>query len=90
LLRHVQQGVSLGLPHSRPMPNIGPGCHEVRVTDEDRIWRVVYRIDSDAILIAGVFSKTTRATTKQDIKSCKKRLKVYDEAARKARKGPGP
>jgi phage-related protein len=90
LLRRLQEGGSLGMPHSRPMPSIGPRCHELRVRDENRIWRVVYRLDPDAILIAGVFSKTTRATTKHDIEDCQKRLKVYDEAARKARKRARP
>jgi phage-related protein len=90
LLRHVQQGDSLGLPHSRPMPSIGQRCHEIRVTDQNRIWRVVYRIDPDAVLIAGVFSKTTRTTTKQDIERCQNRLKVYDEASRKARRRADP
>jgi hypothetical protein len=53
LLRRLQEGESLGMPHSRPMPSIGPRCHEIRVRDENRIWRVVYRLDPDAILIAG-------------------------------------
>jgi phage-related protein len=81
LLRRLQEGESLGMPHSRPMPSIGPRCHELRVRDENRIWRVVYRLDPDAILIAGVFSKTTRATSQHDIADCQNRLKVYDEAA---------
>jgi phage-related protein len=89
LLRQLQEGESLGMPHSRPMPSIGPRCHELRVRDENRIWRVVYRLDSDVILIAGVFSKTTRATSKHDIKDCQKRLRIYDEAARKAKGGGG-
>jgi phage-related protein len=89
LLRRLQERELLGMPHSRPMPSIGPRCHEIRVRDENRIWRVVYRLDPDAILIAGVFSKTTRATSKHDIEDCQKRLKVYDEVARKARKEAG-
>jgi phage-related protein len=90
LLRRLQDGESLGLPHSRPMPSIGPRCHELRVRDENRIWRVVYRLDPDAIVVAGVFSKTTAATAKHDIEDCQKRLKAYDEAAKKARKRGGP
>jgi len=34
LLRSLQQGENLGLPHSRPMPVIGPRCHELRVRDQ--------------------------------------------------------
>src|SRR5437868_2330494 len=90
LLRRLQEGESLGMPHSRPMPSIGPQCHELRVRDENRIWQVIYRLDPDAILIAGVFSKTTRATSKHDIEDCQKRLRVYDEAARRAKEGAGP
>src|SRR3954453_11898204 len=62
LLRLIQEGESLGLPHSRPMPGIGPRCHELRVRDEDKNWRIVYRIDDDAILVTEVFPKTTGKT----------------------------
>jgi DNA-binding XRE family transcriptional regulator len=37
------------------MPSIGPRCHELRVRQEGRNWRIVYRIDRDAILVADVF-----------------------------------
>ena len=30
LLRELQGGETLSLPHSRPMPNIGARCHELR------------------------------------------------------------
>ena len=90
LLRRLQDGESLEMPHSRPMPSIGPRCHELRVRDENRIWRVVYRLDPDAIVVAGVFSKTTRATAKHDVEDCQKRLKDYDEAVKRARKRGGP
>ena len=36
---------------------IGPRCHELRVNDEDQTWRIVYRIDTDAIVIGDVFEK---------------------------------
>src|SRR3954465_13190743 len=67
LLRRLQDGELLGLPHSRPMPSIGPRCPELRARAENRNWRVVYRLDPDAIVIAGVFPKTTRETPKQEI-----------------------
>ena len=88
LLGMLQAGESLGLPHSRPMPTIGSRCHELRIKDEEHHWRIVYRIDADAVVIADVFAKTTRQTPKQVIDNCKKRLKVYDEAkAPKKKKG---
>jgi phage-related protein len=42
----------------------------------------VYRIDSDAIVIAEVFGKKTRATPQGVIETCQKRLKEYDDAGR--------
>jgi phage-related protein len=78
LLRRLQQGESLGMPHSRPMPSVGEHCHELRIRDAGKNWRLIYRIDDDAILILAVFSKSTRTTPKGVIESCKKRLKNYD------------
>jgi hypothetical protein len=49
------------------MPSVGPRCHELRIVDADATWRVIYRRDADAIVIAEVFSKKTRATPKQVI-----------------------
>ena len=81
LLRRLQRGDSLGMPHSRPMPDIGPRCHELRVKDEQAEWRIIYRMDADAILILDVFSKKTRTTPASVIKNCQKRLREYDAKA---------
>ncbi|MEH2303839.1 type II toxin-antitoxin system RelE/ParE family toxin [Nostoc sp.] len=78
LLRQLQEGESLGLPHSRPMPSIGIHCHELRIRDADKNWRIIYRIDDNVILIVEVFNKTTRTTSKKIIEVCKKRLSKYD------------
>ena len=77
LLRRLQRGDKLTLPHSRPMPSIGSGCHELRIQDGDRSWRIVYRIESDAIVILDVFRKTTQQTPLRIIADCKRRLKQY-------------
>ncbi len=68
----------LGLPHSRPMPSIGNRCHELRINDEDVTWRVVYRIDEDAIIIVEIFDKKTQAMPTRIIELCKRRLREYD------------
>jgi phage-related protein len=81
LLRQLQVGRILAMPHSRPMPSIGARCHELRIQDKDKTWRIVYRIDTDAIVIADVFAKTTQATPKQVIRASQKRLQRYDEVA---------
>jgi phage-related protein len=52
LLRLLQRGEKVTMPHSRPMPSIGRRCHELRMSDEKVSWRIVYRIDTDAIVIA--------------------------------------
>ena len=82
LLRRLQQGERLGLPHSRPMPTIGPRCHELRIRDSEQIWRIVYRIDPDAILMLEVFSKKTPTTPRGVIEDCRRRLRHYDEHMR--------
>ena len=79
LLRQLQLGEKLGLPHSRPMPSIGRRCHELRIVDRTATWRIIYRIDQDAIVIVDVFSKKTQKTPKNVIESSMKRLKTYDE-----------
>lgn len=78
LLGRLQQGEKLGLPHSRPMPSIDRRCHELRVRDKEQDWRIIYRIDPDAIVILEVFAKRTRQTPQNVIETCKSRLKHYD------------
>ena len=80
MLRMLQKGEKLGMPHSRPITPIGPRCHELRITDESLTWRIVYRVDPDAIVIAEMFEKKDRKTPKLVIESSKKRLKEYDAA----------
>lgn len=80
LLRRLQMGEMLGMPHSRPMPVIGPRCHELRINDANATWRIVYRIDSDAIVILEVFSKKTSKTPRAVVQACKRRLKEYEDA----------
>ena len=80
LLRRLQRGDLLEMPASRPMPSVGTRCHELQVNDSTGHWRLVYRIDSDAIVIAEVFSKKSRATPKPVVDVCRKRLKDYDNA----------
>ena len=71
LLRRLQQGENLELPHSRSMPTIGAHCHELRVKDKDKNWRIIYRLDDDAVVILEVFNT-----------NCKKRLSQYDITSR--------
>lgn len=78
LLRRLQDGELLDMPHSRPMPAIGRRCHELRINDAGKTWRMIYRLDADAVIIAEVFSKKTRTTPESVMQECRKRLKHYD------------
>lgn len=80
LLGKLQGGEKLSMPQSRPMPSIGSRCHELRINDENKTWRIIYKIDSDAILILEVFEKKTNQTPKPVIEVCQKRMKSYEAA----------
>lgn len=80
LLRRLQMGEALSLPHSRPMPIVGSRCHELRIVDRNQTWRVVYRLDPDAVIILDVFNKQTRATPERVIATCRARAAAYDQA----------
>lgn len=78
LVRMLQGGEALSMPDSRPMPSIGPRCHELRIRDKDSIWRIVYRVDTGVILIVDVFQKKTQKTPKPVIDTCQVRLRTFD------------
>ena len=78
LLRLLQSGIKLSLPQSRPMPSIGIRCHELRVRDENKNWRLFYRTDSDAIVVILWAEKKTAKTANDAIDLCRARLKLYD------------
>lgn len=80
LLRRLQRGDSIGMPHSRPMPSIGRRCHELRIADADATWRIVYHIDDEAIVILEVFTKKTRSTPRWVVDTCRTRLASYEAA----------
>jgi phage-related protein len=78
LLRRLQRGENLSLPHSRPMPVIGSRCHELRIQDQEKSWRIIYRIEHEGIVILEVFRKTTQQTPARVIEDCKRRLRKYE------------
>ena len=78
LLRELQDGEQPSMPHSRPMPRIGSRCHELRVNDQNRTWRLIYRTDPDAIIILDVLEKKTNRTPRQVIENCCRRLNLYE------------
>ena len=102
LVRRLPRGAILPMPYSRPMPTIGKRCHELRILDAGGIWRIIYRIDEDAIVIPDVHQKKKTAQTPQRvIDACRQRLRDYDATQQEygmkrakqkklERRGPGP
>lgn len=80
-LRALQKGMKLSLPQSRSMPSIGSRCQELRIIDRDATWRIIYRIDRDAIIILEVFAKKTRQTPRKVVEVCRQRITGYDSSA---------
>lgn len=78
LVGRLQEGATLGMPLARPMPDIGRRCLELRIVDKNVTWRVVCRVDADAILVVYSFAKKTQTTPKTVIDLCRKRLALYD------------
>jgi len=62
------------------MPSVGQRCHELRVRDKEQNWRLIYRIDTDAIVILEIFAKKTTRTPRRVIDVCRERLARYDDA----------
>ena len=78
LLRLIQEGAVLGMPRSRPLPVIGPRCHELRIRDSGHNWRIIYRVDPGAIFIAHVFAKTGKAMQQREFDKAIRSLTEYD------------
>lgn len=77
LLRRLQRGEAIAMPHSRPMPSVGKACHELRIQDANRTWRIVYFVDPEAVVILEVFGKTTQQTPQAVLETCRVRLRRY-------------
>ena len=59
----------------KPMPSVGKGVEEIRVTDDSGAYRVIYvarRVESVYVLHA--FQKETQATSRRDIEIARKRF----------------
>lgn len=89
LLRLLQQGMRLGMPQAEPLPDVGSRCGALRVRDAKHNWRIMYRIDTDAVLILEVYSKKTRKIPDEVIERCRQRFKQYDAAVKAAKKQTG-
>jgi phage-related protein len=83
-LLDLQKGVNLGMPLSRPMPDIAPGVHELRVRGEGATVRIFYYVrKADAILVFHAFQKKSQKTPSREIDLARQRLQeVLNEASK--------
>ncbi len=61
------------------MPSIGRRVHELRILDEHSTWRIIYRVDHDAIVIGEVLQKKSQQTPQGIIRICMARFAAYDD-----------
>jgi len=81
LLRRLQGGERLRFPQARLMPTIGKRCWELRINDKNVTWRIVVRIDKDAVIVGEVFAKKSSSTPMYVIENARRRFRHYDASA---------
>jgi phage-related protein len=59
------------------MPSVARGSHELRINDEQKTWRIMCAVETDAIVILEVFAKRTEKTPTTVVDLCRERLKRY-------------
>ncbi len=75
-LARLDEGHTLSMPLSRPMPTIGSGVHELRLKDRSGAYRTVYALRSGGtVYVIHGFKKTSRATPRRNIELAQRRLK---------------
>jgi phage-related protein len=71
----------IGMPNSRPMPEVASGVSEIRVKGADSIYRTFYYTRSSAgVLVFHAFVKKTQRTPPLEIELARKRLKELLDA----------
>ncbi|MBI2604663.1 MAG: type II toxin-antitoxin system RelE/ParE family toxin [Deltaproteobacteria bacterium] len=72
----LQKGNSLGMPLSKPMPDVALGVEELRVQDASGIYRTFYyKKSKQGILILHAFGKKSQKTPPREMEIARKRLK---------------
>ena len=79
LIGELQDGRQVKYPQAEPLATtLGPRCGALRVRDDRHSWRIMYRVDAEAVLIVEVYAKKTKKIPDEVIARCKKRLQRYD------------
>jgi phage-related protein len=79
-LLDLQHGASIGMPMSRPMPEIAAGVCELRVKDRSGIYRAFYATKiGTTLLVFHAFVKKAQKTPPHEIALARRRLKEMSE-----------
>lgn len=78
LLRLLQNGEQPGMPQAELLPDLRRRCGALRIRDAGHNWRIMYRVDADAIVILEIYAKKTRRIPDEIMDRCRERLKRYD------------
>src|SRR5437870_2313939 len=79
-LFRLQMGEALGMPQSRPMPNIAAGASELRARGHDGIYRAFYYTAARGVLVFHAFVKKTEQTPTLEVSIARVRLKELLDA----------
>jgi phage-related protein len=75
-LMAMQRGFSLGMPLSRPMPEVARGVEELRLRDQAGQYRVfIYPRAAQGILVLRAFRKKSAQTPLSELAIARRRLK---------------
>ena len=73
-------------PDDWPMPTVGRGVREIRVSDDGNIYRGMYVTNiGDKVYVLHVFAKKSHRTPKRDIDIAKTRLKALQMEIKRRR-----
>jgi phage-related protein len=69
--------------HFKPVPVIGKGVEEIRVTDDTGACRVIYVARrAEAVYVLHAFQKKTQATSQRDIEIARKRFAHFSRGGK--------
>lgn len=76
ILEKLELGLTLGLPHVRPLPSVHSSLYEIRVKDKMSQFRVIYFVKKkDAIYLIHAFRKKTQKLPQKEKNVILNRLK---------------
>lgn len=78
-LRELQRRTVLQWPHWKAIPQIGPGCGELRFSDGEnrKEWRLFVCCTDTEVILLDIHEKKTQKTPQAVIERCRRRLKAY-------------